>query len=416
MLPAGFPCTSGAGRIAPVRWLVLLMAVLMLAACTIPRLEAPPAEATESIEVLGVANARFWLDRSTDALVQEVVLQARREALRTPPGPDGRRPATNFLAISGGGDDGAFGAGLLVGWSAAGTRPQFQVVTGISTGALTAPFAFLGSEYDAELRDVYTSVAPPDILLIRRLASAVLFGEALADTAPLYRLISRYANQAMLDAIGREYLKGRLLLIGTTNLDLQRPVLWNIGAIAASGHPKALELFREILLASASIPGAFPPVMIDVDVAGQPHQEMHVDGGAAAQVFLYPASLELNRRLREQGLRRDRIAYVIRNARMDPEWASTERRLFRIASRSISTMIHFSGQNDVVRIFQTTQRDGVAFRLAYIGADFQAEHTESFDPAYMRALFDYGFAQARNGYPWRLAPPGFAQGTQRSRP
>jgi len=389
-------------------WLAALTLILLLSACAIPRLQAPPAEATEGIEVLGIPNARFWVDRSADTLLQETLQQANREAAATPPDPNGRRPAANFLAISGGGDDGAFGAGLLVGWTEAGTRPQFQVVTGISTGALTAPFAFLGPEYDPELRDVFTDIAPPDILLFRRIASALLFGEALADTAPLYRLISRYANEQMLEDMAREYKKGRLLLIGTTNLDLQRPVLWNIGAIAASGHPGALELFRRILLASAAIPGAFPPVMIDVKVAGRAYQEMHVDGGAASQVFLYPPALELDRSLREAGFQRERIAYIIRNARMDPEWASTERSLLRIASRSISTMIHFSGMNDVIRIFQTTRRDGVQFRLAYIGADFQQAHRKSFDPAYMRALFDYGYEQARHGYPWQLAPPGFS--------
>jgi len=406
----------GAGRIAMLRWLAALTMIFLLAACTLPRLEAPSGEASEAVEVLGIPNARFWVDRSVDALLEETIRQAKREAALAPAGADGRCPPANFLAISGGGDDGAFGAGLLVGWTAAGTRPQFQVVTGISTGALTAPFAFLGPDYDPQLREVFTSVMPPDILLLRRIASALLFGEALADTAPLYRLISSHANQQMLAAIAGEYNKGRLLLIGTTNLDLQRPVLWNIGAIAASGHPDALTLFRQILLASAAIPGAFPPVMIDVEVAGRKYQEMHVDGGAASQVFLYPPALELDRRLREAGLQRERVAYVIRNARMDPEWASTERRLLRIASRSVSTMIHFSGLNDVVRIYQTARRDGVQFRLACIGADFQEEHRESFDPTYMRALFNYGFEQARNGYPWRLAPPGFPGGGDRAGP
>ncbi|CAH2602338.1 Patatin family protein [Rhodovastum atsumiense] len=398
------------------RWLAAMLLLVLPAACALTRVPAPPGPDTEAIAVLGLPNARFWVDRSPEGLLQEVIRLSEREAATTPPGPDGRRPTTSFLAISGGGDDGAFGAGLLVGWSAAGTRPQFQVVTGISTGALTAPFAFLGPDYDTQLREVYTGSARRDIVLLRWLGSALLFGEALADTAPLYRLISRYTNEDMLAAIAREYAKGRLLLIGTTNLDLQRPVLWNIGAIAASGHPEALALFRSILLASASIPGAFPPVMIDVESSGRQYQEMHVDGGATAQVFLYPPSLQLGRRLRDRGIQRERIAYVIRNARMDPEWASTERRLMRIAARSISTMIHFSGLNDVVRIYQTTRRDHIGFRLAYIDADFQMEHRQSFEPAYMRALFEYGYEKARNGYPWRLRPPGFAQEGQASRP
>jgi predicted acylesterase/phospholipase RssA len=328
-----------------------------------------------------------------------------------PRGPDGARgqlPTAHYLAISGGSDNGAFGAGVIVGWTASGQRPEFLVVTGISAGALIAPFAFLGPDYDEQLREVFTSVAPPDILLLRRIPSALLFGEALADTTPLARLISRHVNGEILAAIAREYARGRLLLIGTVNLDVQRPVVWNIGAIAASGHPRALELFRGVLLASASIPGAFPPVLIDVEAEGRRYQEMHVDGGAATQVFLYPPSLDLALRARERGIEREQIAYVIRNDRLDPEWASTQRRLLAISRRSLATLVHFSGINDLVRIFITARRDGVRFRLAYIDPGFTVERAEPFDTAYMRALFDHAHALAREGYPWRPVPPGFS--------
>jgi len=377
---------------------LVLLAVLAAACSAISRLDAPPAEVTDQLPILGVPNARFWLDQNPDALEAEGVLMAQREAAAAP---RGRLPTSNFLAISGGSDNGAFAAGLLVGWTASGQRPQFRAVTGISAGALAAPFAFLGPDYDPQLREVFTSIAAPDILTLRRLPLALLFGESLADTAPLYRLISRHVNEEMLAAIAREYGRGRLLLIGTVNLDLQRPVVWNIGAIAASGHPDALNLFRRILLASASIPGAFPPALIDVESNGQRYQEMHVDGGAATQVFLYPPSLTFNRGSREY------IAYVIRNDRLDPEWAITERRLLTISRRALATLVHFSGINDLVRIFITTRRDGVQFRLAYIDSGFQAERPEAFDTAYMGALFDHAYERARNGFPWRLLPPGF---------
>jgi hypothetical protein len=154
----------------------------------------------------------------------------------------------------------------------------------------------------------------------------------------------------MLAAIAREYAKGRVLLIGTTNLDEQRGVLWNIGAIAASGKPGAVELVRKLLLASAAVPGLFPPVMIDVELNGRHFQEMHVDGGATAQMFLYPPSIGLHLDLRQTGLARERHAYLIRNARLDPEWASTDRRLFSIVGRSINTMIYYAGYNDALRI------------------------------------------------------------------
>ena len=377
--------------------LALPLLLLGLSGCaSYLRLEAPPAASTETIAVLGIPNARFWLDADPAPMVAEAALMAGREAAT------GRLAPQNFLALSGGGDNGAFGAGLMTGWTEAGNRPAFNIVTGISAGALIAPFAFLGPEYDAALRDVFTGQQARDILLLPRQAMAVFslfFGEALADTSPLNRLIARHANEEMLAAIAREYGRGRLLLIGTTNLDLQRPVVWNIGAIAASGHPDALALFRRILLASASIPGAFPPVLVDVQHDGRSFQEMHVDGGAAMQIFLYPPSINLSRMAA-----RGRTAYIIRNGRVDVEAGSTARGILSITRRAATTLLHFGGLGDISRIYLTTQRDGVAFRAAYIGREFQAARSEPFEPGFMQALFDYGYTQARQGFPWRTEP------------
>jgi hypothetical protein len=318
------------------------------------------------------------------------------------------RTAASYLAVSGGSDNGAFGAGVLTGWSEAGKRPSFKLVTGISTGALIAPFVFLGSAYDPQLRAVYTGISPDDVYETRGLLSAV-FSDALTHTDPLFRTISRYANEDMLAAVAREYEKGRLLLIGTTNLDVQRPVIWNIGAIAASGRPEALDLFRKILLASASVPGVFPPVMINVEADDHHYQEMHVDGGAVAQTFLIPTPIGALTDLRSKQFARQRTAYVLRNARLDPEWASVDRRLLSIAGRAINTMIHFSGYNDIIRIYFAAQRDGVDYNLAYIGSDFSFPHKENFDPDYMRALFEYGYERATKGMVWHKSPPLFAE-------
>jgi hypothetical protein len=392
------------------RSVCILLAALALPACSLARFPAPPAEQTEQVQMLGIPNARFWIDRGSDALLREVQDAAAREAATLPPAQLLNRPPASYLAISGGGDNGAFGAGLLVGWTASGRRPEFQVVTGVSAGALTAPFAFLGPAYDQQLREVFTAVAPPDILLFRRFVGALLFGDSLADTGPLFRLIERHVNEAMMQAIAAEYRRGRLLLIGTTNLDVQRPVVWNIGAIAASGHPDAIGLFRKILLASASIPGAFPPVFTDVEIDGHRYQEMHVDGGAAAQMFLYPASLDLSYSALDGPIQRQRTAYLIRNARMDPEWATTTRHLFAISRRAIATSIHFSGLNDIVRIYMTSQRDGVRFRLAYIDGAFGRDRPQAFDTDYMQALFDHGYQRGRSGNPWVDSPPGFSSG------
>ena len=330
-------------------------------------------------------------------------LQREEATLGTAGSRDARLPPAYFLAVSGGGDNGAFGSGLLNGWSETGTRPQFKIVTGVSTGALIAPFAFLGPAYDAQLRDVYTTMTPERVFR-QRGYTAALFDDAMADTTPLSLLIAKYADQNLLDAIAAEYRKGRLLMIGTTNIDAQRPVIWNIGAIAASGHPGALDLVRKILRASSAIPGAFQPVLIDVAVNGQKYQELHVDGGAIAQLFLYPPSIDL----KGAGVKRERRAYIIRNARLDPDYAVTERRTISIAGRAVSTMLAASGRNDVLRTYFVTQRDGVDYNLAYIGTDFQMTENGQFEQPYMKALYDYGFQQAKEGHAWHKAPPGLA--------
>jgi predicted acylesterase/phospholipase RssA len=380
----------------------LVSTVLLLAACSGPdRLPSVTAAQTERARPLGLANARFYPDNAMSGMQQEGEESLRREqAAWRAAGNSGPLPPANFLAISGGGDNGAFGSGLLVGWTAQGTRPQFKLVTGVSTGSLIAPFAFLGPEYDKTLEAVYTTITPVQVFRSRGLVGGI-FNDALADTSPLAEVIARYMDEKMMVAIAQEYRKGRLLLIGTTDLDAQRPVIWNIGAIADSGHPGALNLVRQILRASSAVPGAFQPVMFDVELDGKKHQEMHVDGGAMAQLFLYPASLNVG-----ASNQRARRAYIIRNARLDPDWAETEPRTLSIAGRAISTMLAASGHNDVLRVYFITQRDKVDYNLAFIGREFTMKHEEEFDQKYMKALYDYGYQQSRGGYKWHKQPPG----------
>ena len=364
-------------------WMFAAMAAIGLAvgACSAPeRAPAVPRADTERALPLGIANARFYPDSDPQPMIADATEALQREIAALPPG--AKLPPANYLAVSGGGDNGAFGAGLLNAWTETGTRPQFKGVTGVSTGALIAPLAFLGPQYDPVLREVYTTING-DLVYRFRGFSAALFDDAMADTTPLLALIAKYFDQKMLDAIAAEYRKGRLLLIGTTDLDAQRPVIWNIGAIANSGKPGALALVHQILRASAAIPGAFQPVLIDVELDGRKYQELHVDGGAIAQLFLYPPALELGR----IGIKRERRAYIIRNARLDPDWATSERRTISIAGRAINTMLASSGRNDVLRVYFITQRDRVDYNLAYIGHDFDGpEKKGEFDQAYMLAL------------------------------
>lgn len=379
-----------------------------LPGCSAPERGTPvsPGETTRAT-VLGLANERFFPAQGIGPFEQEfLAAMARRQRALGIAEAARASLRMNLLAVSGGGEDGAFGAGLLNGWSAHGSRPVFDVVTGVSTGALTAPFAFLGTAYDAQLKAVYTAIQPKDILEQRGLLKAV-FDDAMADNSPLYRMIARYMNTEMLAAIAAGHREGRLLLIASTDLDQQQPVIWNIGAIAASGHPKAMETIHKVLLASAAVPAAFPPVMFDVTVDGEKRQEMHVDGGAMAQVFLYPPALARTRLQRiRQGQQVAKIsAYVIRNGRLHAGWASVKRSLFNIAGRAISTMIGVSGVNDVQRIYFNAQRDNIDFNLATIEPDFTEEAPEPFDQGYMRKLYEYGERQGRDGYRWAKEPP-----------
>lgn len=397
------------GRFRPWLFVLAFAAVLgLLAGCSTPvRVAAVPKDQQEAATVGGMSGIRYWQKADLALLQQDGIDAYKREAeLFAAAGNAGPLPPANYLAISGGGENGAFGAGLLIGWSEAGTRPEFKLVTGVSTGALTAPFAFLGPAYDQQLKEVYTTITAKDVLEKRGMLAA-LYDDALADNAPLKKLLAKYVTPDMLKAIAAEHAKGRILLIGTTNLDARRGVIWNIGKIAASGSPQALDLVRDILVASAAIPGAFPPTMIDVDVNGTPHQEMHVDGGASAQVFVYPPSLNVAQISSQAGVTRERRVYVIRNSRLDPDWADTQRKTLSIAGRAVSSLIQTQGVGDLYRIYATTERDGVDFNLAYIPASFDVPLNEPFEQHYMNELFKLGYELGRSGYPWAKVPPGY---------
>jgi hypothetical protein len=382
--------------------LVTCATQLAVTGCSTPqRLSAVPASEVARAS-LGTGPVRFLVARDVDGFAAEArSALAKEQAWLASQHRSGELPTADFLAISGGGDNGAYGAGFLNGWTASGTRPEFKVVTGVSTGALIAPFAFLGPKYDYVLKRVYTTTSQKDIFKKRGLVKGI-FGDAMADSRPLAGVIASYVTPELLSEIAAEYAKGRILLVGTANLDSLEPVIWNMTAIAASNDANARSLFQSVLLASASIPGAFPPVMIDVTVNGTRHQEMHVDGGTMAQVFLYPPSISLS-----DAVRRKRVLYIIRSARIDPDWASVERRTLSIAARAIGSLTRTQGLGDLYRIYATAQRDGIEYNLTYIPATFNTPHNEEFDTTYMQALYGVGVQEAKTGYQWKKYPPGF---------
>ena len=365
-----------------------------------PRNVLPQASASQ-IDLQGFHNIRFWGDAPVREIEATVMADVARTETRS-------SRVLNFLAISGGAEDGAFGAGMLVGWSDAGTRPAFDLVTGVSSGALIAPFAFLGHEHDGQLREIFTKYGRKDIFAYN--VHGLIEGSALADDAPLARLIEKYVDDAFIQEIARERIKGRILLIGTTNLDTQRPVLWDMGRIAMSNNRNAIALFRKILLASATLPGVFAPVRIQVQVGGKSYDELHVDGGVTRQVFIAPSLFSLGSGNRRAAT--TRRLYVIRNGKIDPEWQSVNENVLSITQRSISTLIKNQGIGDLFRIYAVTKREGMDFNLASIPSDFTDTSKEPFDQRYMIALFDRGYDLASHNYSWAKAPPGMDLTTQ----
>jgi predicted acylesterase/phospholipase RssA len=416
--------TSENRSLRPGRWLLVActvtLAVFLQGCAALMVYHPPPANLEDRVEIPRMPGVRAWGDVYSESLEKSAIESIRQEKAAN----HGKlEPVVYGLALSGGGGDGAFGAGLLCGWTEAGTRPRFKLVTGVSTGALIAPFAFLGKAYDARLKEAYTTISDRDIYKAHKPLAIILSLAnvrplpSMASTRPLAELLKKLIDDQMIQEIAREHLKGRRLLVGTTQMDAQRLVIWNMGAIAASGDPRAPELFRKILLASASIPAAFPPQYITVEAGGQKFEEMHSDGGVMAEVMLYENALKPFSM--EQHLLniapRSRKLYLIRNQQALPEWQYVKPQLKYIASRGIDSLLKSQGLGDLYRLYVYAQRDEFDYNLAFIPADFQAEHTSEFDTAYMNKLFDLAYNLARSGYKWHKYPPGFSPSTKATR-
>jgi hypothetical protein len=321
-----------------------------------------------------IPDARFFADSEADFL----------RVVPATPGP--------WLALSSGGADGAFGAGIIVGLTATGKRPDFVMVTGVSTGALMAPFVFLGAKYDDRLRDGYTTITAADVFELGGK------GESFFDTWPLKDLIAKRVTPDLLNDIAAQHRNGRRLIVVTTNLDAERPVAWNMGAIAARGGDKALKLFRDILLAASAIPGVFPPVLIDVEANGHKFQEMHGDGGLDNQFFIAPQQMLIstsNARLPATDL------YVIINTTLTSNFYPTERDTISILGRGISVGVRTLTRIMIDQARAAAKRNGIGFHLATIDPAFNAPSRGAFDPDYMNALFKFGYEQAKAGLAFR---------------
>ena len=382
------------------------MLFLFLPACSSSFIHSPPpAEIFRDAKTLGIDQARTWGDDIPYILRsgnENTLTQFRQLSMNNLD--ENGRLKLNLLALSGGGEDGAYGAGLLNGWTEAGTRPKFQIVTGVSTGALIAPFAFLGSEYDPVLKEIYTTINFDSLLIFRPLRG-LLSGIALSDNTPMRKLIEKHITQELIDKIGIEHKKGRRLVVATTNIDAGKSVLWNLGEIAASNNPKALELFRDVLAASSAIPGVFPPVKIHVEILGKKYDELHVDGGVSAQVVGYPPKVDVAKLGDLLGVEVALDLYLIRNTKIVSSYESVLPTFLNVSRRSLEVLIKQQGVSNISQIYLLTQRDGFDFYLSYVPDDFDFPLPEPFDNKYMQALYSVGYEIGKKGGDWKRQPP-----------
>jgi predicted acylesterase/phospholipase RssA len=366
-----------------------LVTLCLLNACTLPRRDADPA-------LFGGANpAGFDSDiryysadwHALDSRVAKKLARIRQAS------PDG---LVNVLALSGGGAAGAFGAGALVGLTRRGERPQFQVVTGVSTGALIAPFAFLGPEWDAQLTEAFSGDRAQSLLHPHWVRG--LLRPGAYDARALAELVDRYVTADLIRAVAREASRGRLLEVATTDLDKEETVIWDLGAIAARDDEPARQLFRDVLLASASVPGAFPPVVLHVEEAGTTYDEMHVDGATTVPFIGAPESLFFSS-LPMADLKGGKI-FVLVNGQLASTPGTTQFRTIPILSKSFAAATRHMTRMQLASTAEFARNHAMDLKFTAVPMDYPRVSPLDFRRSTMRQLFDYGAACATQGQLW----------------
>lgn len=376
--------------------------LVTLAGCsTVPEHHGVPESLAMQVKPIGVDNTRTW---GNDTRVSYEFLETFIDNYMSR---KTHSDSLEILALSGGGANGAFGAGILSAWTEKGTRPEFDLVTGVSTGAILAVFAFLGTEYDYHIVDFYTNSSDDDLFKAKDFLAAFR-SMSMLNVSPYEKLVRDTIDTELLSVVAEGYRHGRLLLIGTTHLESQRLSVWNMGAIAAQNTAASEKLFEDIILASTAIPGAMPAVQIEVEHGDTSYQELHVDGGVARQVFLLPDTVSASS-LEKGVLAKKRQLYVIRNGEFSPSWQEVTPSLVAISSRSLNTIIKYQGRSDVMRIYNQANQANIEFNFAHIDNDFKEvnETKEQFNPEHMQKLFQYGFEKMSQDALWVDRPPEF---------
>lgn len=332
---------------------------------------------------------------------------------RDHPNHDALPPSTGekryqILAMSGGAVYGAYTVGVLNGWTRTGERPNFDVVTGISTGGLIATLAFLGPANDGQLAELYTTITSDDVYH-NRPKIALLWSDSAASSKPLKNMIDSQIDCNILQQVASAHSCGRRLYIGTTDLDTKKLAIWDMGAIASSGRPDALQLYRKIVLASASVPGFFPPIPIEVTVNGQRFTEWHCDGGTTSQVFIPGAALNVDQASLQAGRKplAGSSVYVVLAGKLFADPECVQPKLKNIAGNALTALTSAQTRNDMIRIWTFCKLTGMSYNSTAIPQNFDAPtNSLDFEPGPMRRLFEEGMRQGMAPRAWRTTPPG----------
>ncbi len=388
---------------------IFLMSALLIQGCaTIRPRNAVPMDFSGKVTISGMPDIRTDMDNPDPIVMQKSLVESFKEE-----GP------VNFLgikvypvlAISGGGANGAYGAGLLKGWSKEGSRPTFKIITGVSSGSLIALYAFLGKDYDDQLEHFFTTISTKDIMRKNNVFK-IIFGDSLMSSAPMAKKIASIVDGKLMAKVVEEHKRGRRLFVGTVNLDAQEFVVWDMGAIACKGGGDSLMMFRKILMASSSLPMTFPPVTFKVSAeSGELYDEMHVDGGTMRGVFsIDRLTKNMEGAAKLFGIDPSKYRpqiYILSNGYMSPNRQQVKDSLVDISVRSLDTVVAAANNGDIYRLYSTAKRRGLDFNLAYIPADFKPNSKELFDTKEMQRLFKRGYDDAVSGYKWHKTPPGY---------
>lgn len=359
---------------------VWMTAIALLAGCAASSRREAPLLAYRDAAPVGFARDVMYVDdarQESAGGATRLLWQARQVATG--------RPA-NVLALSGGGGGVAFGAGALVGWTRTGTRPEFQIVTGVSAGALLAPLAFLGPAWDPIITQAFSGVSTQGLLQARWLHA--LFGASVYRGQPLIDLVNRFVSDELLRAVAAESMRGRLLLVATTDLDHERTVIWDMGRIAAEGGDRGRRLFRDVLVASASIPGVFPPVLIRVQEGGVEFDEMHVDGGTTVPLFIAPTVTAITPE-EMRGLAGATV-YLIVNGQLGGAAVTTPVRTVSILRRGVNVALESSSRAAVEVALSLSNQAGMTLRVSQIPDDYPFTGSLDTRSANVAALFNFG--------------------------